>query len=194
MNFRVKHRAAQNFPPKNGLRGHSFSKINRNGRFWKIYFLKLFFSFLAHRVIVPNIMHNVLAKSTWNRVKRPLHLQVSKSTSSSFEHHQDTIRTLPVVANEAKRTLLSENNIKKSVFSWVVPISYRVAWIYVAKKNVIKYVFFTKNQGKSDSTRRSGLGRQGGSCQESAQSTKLLFTPMVTVSKLSRYDVSQKFY
>ena len=95
---------------------------------------KIIFSFLAPQVIVPNIMHNGLAKSTGNRVKSPLHLQVSKSTSSLFELHQDTIRTLPVVANEEKHTLLCENNINKSVFSWVVPISYRTAWIYVSKK------------------------------------------------------------
>ena len=59
---------------------------------------------------------------------------------------------------------------------------------------MIKYVFFTKIQRKSDSTRRSGLGRQGGTFQKSARSTKLLFTPMVTVSNLFRYIGFRVFY
>ena len=65
-------------------------------------------------------------------------------------------------------------------------------FMYLKKRDKIR--FFTKIQRKSDSTRRSGLGRQGGTFQKSARSTKLLFTPMVTVSKLSIYIGFRVFY
>ena len=65
-------------------------------------------------------------------------------------------------------------------------------FIYLKKRD--KTCFFTKIQSKSDSPRRSGLGRQGEMFQKSARSTKLLFTPMVTVSKLFRYKGFRVFY